>query len=169
MNWLSEFYRYVPAIVAGFAGSLLIWSAPSNRKIHFTLTATALGLICMEWEYWVAMGFPVSEVPFFLVSIFLTIIALFMGALGCFCLGICGLLLFTYVNVRYGAPFLLDYILPVFYALLIGLCRKRLKFWRPGILEVGYLEAIWLLCLNSVVIWRTIILGKWWWILGHAR
>ena len=166
MHWFSIFYRYIPGIVAGLGGAVLVWRAPSHRNIQFTVAATALGLICMEWEYWVAMGFPASEVPFFSVSISLTVIALFFGAPGGFFLGICGMLLFTYVNVRYGAPFLLDYILPVFYALLIGLCRKRLGLRRPGILEAGYLEAIWLLCLNSVVIWRTTVLGKWGWIFG---
>ncbi len=169
MHWLSIFYRFVPGIVAGLGGSVLIWSAPSRRRIQFTVAATVLGLICMEWEYWVAGGFPlvVSEVPFFLVCFVLTAIALLIGALGCLCLGICGLLLFTYVNVRFGSPFLLDYVMPVFYALLVGLCRRRLAWRCPGILEVGRLETVWLICLNTVVIWRTTMLDKWGWILGQ--
>lgn len=167
MHWLSILYRYVPAIVAGLGGSVLIWSAPSQHKIKFTVGATALGLICMEWEYVVAGVFSVSNVPSTLVFLALTAIGLLFGTVGCLCLGICGLLLFAYVNVRYGAPYLLDYILPVFYALLVGLCRRRLTLRRPGILEVGYLEAVCLICLNSVVIWRTTMFGKWGWILGH--
>lgn len=146
---------------------MLVLSAPSQRKIQFTVAATVLGLICMEWEYWVARGFPVSEVPFFFVCIALTVIALLMGARGCLCLGICGLLLFAYVNICFGAPYLLDYVMPFFYALLVGLCRRRLDFRRPGILEIGYMEAVWLICINSIVIWRTTMLGKWGWILGQ--
>jgi len=167
MHWLSVFYRYVPAIVAGFGGWLLIWSAPSHRKIQFTVAATALGLTCMEWEYVVVGFFSLSMVPGFLVYLVLTAIGLLLGTIGCLCLGICGLLFFAYVNVRYGSPFLLDYILPVFYALLVGLCRRRLELRRPGILEVWRLEAAWLICLNAVVIWRTTMLDKWGWILGQ--
>ena len=167
MDWLGIFYRYVPGIVAGLGGSVLVWSAPSERRIQFTVAATMLGLICMEWEYLVAGVFSVSEMTFLLVCLALTALALFMGTFGCLCLGICGLLFFTYVNVRFGSPYLLDYVIPVFYALLVGLCRRRLALRRPGILEVGYLEAVWLICLNTVVIWRTTMLDKWGWILGH--
>ena len=121
----------------------------------------------MEWEYLVAGVFSVSMVPGFLVYLALTVIGLLLGTIGCLCLGVCGLLFFTYVNVRFGSPYLLDYVIPVFYALLVGLCRRRLGLRRPGILEVGHLEVIWLICLNSVVIWRTTMLGKWGWILGR--
>lgn len=174
MHWLSIFYRFIPGIVAGLGGAVLVWYAPSHRKIQFAVVATALGLICMEWEYLVAGIYlrvnwlSITMVPLTLLFLALTAIGLFIGVIGCLCLGICGLLFFTYVNVRYGEPFLLGYIIPVFYALLVGLCRQRLEFRRPGILEVWYLEAVWLTCLNTVVIWRTTVLGKWGWILGHA-
>ena len=167
MHWLSILYWYVPTIVASLGGSLLIWSAPSQRKIQFTVGATALGVICMQWEYVMVGIFSITMVPSFLVVLALTTIGLLLGTVGCLCLGICGLLFLTYVNVRYGAPFLLDYILPIFYTFLVGLCRRRLGLRRTGILEVGRLEAIWLICLNSVVIWRTTMLGKWGWILGQ--
>ena len=167
MHWLSIFYRFVPGIVAALGGAVLIWSAPSHRKIQFTVVATALGLICMWWEYIVASTFSFSMVPGILFYLALTAIGLILGARGSLCLGIGGLVFFTYVNVRYGSPYLLDYIIPVFYALLVGLCRRRLALRRKGILEVGYLEAVWLICLNSIVIWRTTMLGKWGWILGH--
>jgi hypothetical protein len=166
MHWLSIFYRFVPGIVAALGGAVLIWSAPSHRKIQLTVVATALGLICMWWEYIVAGTFSISMVPGILFYLSLTAIGLLLGARGSLCLGIGGLLFFTYVNVRYGSPFLLDYIIPVFYALLVGLCRRRLGLRRTGILEVGYLEVVWLICLNSIVIWRTTMLGKWGWILG---
>ena len=99
MTWIL--YRYVPGVVACLGGALLIWSAPSERKIHFTVGATILGLICMEWEYWLVWGVPAFEIPFFSGSMVLTIIALFTGAIGGLCLGFCGLLLFAYVNIRY--------------------------------------------------------------------
>ena len=167
MHWLSIFYRFVPGIVAGLGGAILIWSAPSHRKIQLTVAATALGLVCMWWEYLAAGTFSVSMVPGILLYLALTAIGLLLGARGSLCLGIGGLLFFTYVNVRYGSPYLLDYIIPVFYALLVGLCRRRLALRRKGILEVGYLEAAWLICLNSIVIWRTTMLSKWGWILGQ--
>jgi hypothetical protein len=168
MHWLNIFYRFVPGIVASLGGSILVLSAPSERKIQFTVAATALGLTCMEWEYLVAGVFSVSMVPELFFYLALTAIGLLLGVRGCFFLGICGLLFFTYVNVRYGSPYLLDYVIPVFYALLVGLCRRRLALRRPGILEVGYLEAIYLICLNTVVIWRTTMFGKWGWILGQV-
>jgi hypothetical protein len=167
MHWLSIFYRFVPGIVASLGGAVLVWSASSQRKIQFTVAATALSLICMEWEYVVAGVFSISMVPEILGYLALTAIGLVLGPPGCLCLGICGLLFFTYVNVRYGSPYLLDYIIPVFYAILVGLCRRRLALRRPGILEVGRLEAIYLICLNTVVIWRTTTLNKWGWILGQ--
>ena len=167
MHWLSIFYRYVPGIVAGLGGALLVWSAPSHRKIQFTVAATALGLTCMEWEYLIAGFFSISMVPGFLIYLILTAIGLIFKTTGCICLGICSLFFFAYVNVRYGSPFLLDYILPFFYALLVGMCRRQLGLKRPGILEVGRLEAAWLICLNAIVIWRTTMLGKWGWILGQ--
>jgi hypothetical protein len=167
MHWLSIFYRFVPAIVAGLGGAMLIWYAPSHRKIQFTVAATVLGLICMEWEYLVGGTFSVSMVPSFLVVLALTAIGLLLGTVSCLCLGICGLLFLTYVNVRFGEPYLLGYVMPVLYALLVGLCRRRLALRRNGILEVGYLETVWLICLNCVVIWRTTMLGKWGWILGQ--
>ena len=167
MHWLSIFYRFVPGIVAALGGAVLIWSAPSHRKIQFTVAATALGLICMWWEYIVAGIFSVSMVPGILFYLTLTAIGLILGARGSLVLGIGGMLFFTYVNVRYGSPFLLDYIIPVFYAILVGLCRRRLVLRRKGILEVGYLEAVWFICLNTVVIWRTTMLSKWGWIFGQ--
>ena len=166
MHWLNIFYRFVPGIVATLGGAVLIWYAPSHRKIQFTVAATALGLTCMWWEYIVAGIFSVSMVPGILFYLTLTAIGLILGARGSLVLGIGGLLFFTYVNVRYGSPFLLDYIIPVFYAILVGLCRQQLALRSKGILEVGYLEAVWLICLNTVVIWRTTILGKWGWIFG---
>jgi hypothetical protein len=168
MHWLSIFYRFIPGIVAGLGGAVLVWRAPSHRKIQFTVAATALGLICMEWEYWVAGRFFVWFIPEILLYLALTAIGLFLGVRGCFFLGICGLLYFTYLNVRYGEPYLLGYIIPVFYVLLVGFSRRSLSWSRPGILEVGRLEAVWLICLNTVVIWRTTMLGKWGWILGHV-
>ena len=168
MHFFSIFYRFVPGAVAGLGGAVLVWCAPSHRKIQFTVASTALGLICMEWEYLVAGVFSVSMVPELFFYLALTTIGLLLGVRGCLCLGICGLLFFTYVNVRYGSPYLLDYVIPVFYALLVGLCRRRLALRRPGILEIGYLEVVWLICLNSIVIWRTTMLGKWGWILGQV-
>ncbi len=83
VHWLNTFYRFVPGIVADVGGAVLIWSAPSHRKIQFTVAATALGLICMWCEYLVAGAFSVSMVPGILFYLALTAGGLLLILLSC--------------------------------------------------------------------------------------
>jgi hypothetical protein len=130
--------------------------------------ATLFGLLCMEAEYWFARGFPQDEVPFFLAAVAITLAGLALGKHGTFALGGLGLAFFAYVNLRYGAPYLLDYVMPVLYAVLLALSRRELHWWRPGLLAVGRLEALGLLFMNIVMVWRTTTLDKWGWLAGQA-
>ena len=159
--------RYLPGLVAALGGAALLWFAPERRKIPFAVLATLLGLTSMEAEYWVAQGFPESEVTFFAGAVVVTLLALTLGKYGGLVLGIIGLAFFAYVNVRYGAPYLLDYVLPVFYGILLALARRELKWFRSGVLAVGCSEAIWLTLTHGVTIWRTSVLDKWGWLTGR--
>jgi hypothetical protein len=159
--------RYLPGLVAATGGAALLWFAPERRKIPFAVLATLLGLTSMEAEYWVAHGFPESEVTFFAGTVVVTLLALALGKFGGLVLGIIGLAFFAYVNVRYGAPYLLDYVLPVFYGILLALATRELKWFRSGVLAVGCPEAIWLILVNGVTIWRTSVLDKWGWLTGR--
>jgi hypothetical protein len=128
--------------------------------------ATLLGLVCMEAEYWVAHGFPASEVSFFSGSVVVTLAALLAGGRGCLLLGIAGFGFFTCVNLRYGAPYLLDYVMPIPYASLIARSRRTLSWSGGGILAVGRLEAALLLPVLALMLLRTTTLGRWGWISG---
>jgi hypothetical protein len=50
----------------------------------------------MEAEYWIAHGFPQSEVPFFAIAMAVTLLALLGGRIGGFVLGVIGLAFFSY-------------------------------------------------------------------------
>jgi len=159
--------RYLPGLAAAAGGGALLGLAPRGRRIAFAGLATLLGLTCMEAEYWVAHGFPQSELGFFVVAVAITLAAIGLGKVGGLLLGLAGLAFFAYVNIRYGAPYLLDYILPVFYATLLAWSRKDLNCYRTGWLEVGRIEALWLLVVNAITVWRTTALDKWGWIAGR--
>ncbi len=158
--------RYLPGLVAAAGATAIIATAPRARQVAMTLLATLLGLVCMEAEYWVASGFPESEIPFFAGAVALTLAALAIGSVGAMILGLTGLLFFAYVNLRYGAPYLLDYLMPVLYGLLIAWSRRALLWTGAGILEVGKLEAMAVIALEILAVWRTTSLDKWGWIAG---
>ncbi len=159
--------RYLPGLVAAVGGAAMIVAAPRPRRVTFTVLATLLGLVCMEAEYWVAAGFPVSEVRFFVGAVAVSLLALAIGSLGTMILGLLGLLFFAYVNLRYGAPYLLDYVMPVLYALLIAWSRPTLNWVRPGIFEVGRPETVAVIALEVLAAWRTTDLDKWGWMAGR--
>ena len=121
----------------------------------------------MEMEYWVAFGFPASEVVFFLGAVAATVAAIAIGNLGSFILGCLGLLFFAYVNVRYGAPYLLDYVMPVLYGILIAFSRSALGWVQPSVFKAGRLEAIAVIATQFLAVWRTTSLHKWGWITGR--
>ena len=164
--WVALLLRYSPALVAAAGGATLIMLARSRDKIAFTILATAVGLTCMEAEYWLARGFPADEVPFFTVSLLITLAAALFGARGGVALGVVGLVFFAYVNIRYGAPYLLDYIMPAFYALLVMFSRRQQRWCGSGLWAPGRLESLWVLLVHAVTFWRTTTLGKWAWVLG---
>jgi hypothetical protein len=87
--------RYMPGAVAVVGSLALIGIAPKHRKVLMTGIATLLGLMCMEAEYWVAHGFPASEVWFFSVAGTVTLAALFAGGRGCLLLSVAGFAFFT--------------------------------------------------------------------------
>lgn len=159
--------RYLPGLVAALGGGALIGLAPACRRIAFTILATLLGLTCMETEYWVAHGFPSDEVQFFAVTALITVAALFLGTKGALSLSVAGLGFLAYVNIRYGSPYLLDYILPVEYACLLALARRELNWYGSGIWAHRRLEVLWLLVTNAITVWRTTTLDKWGWIAGR--
>lgn len=159
--------RFLPGLAAALGGAALLWFAPERRKIPFTVLATLLGLTSMEAEYWVAHGFPESEVTFFAGAVAVTLLALALGKSGGLALGLSGLGFFAYVNIRYGAPYLVDYVLPVFYGILLALARRELNWFRSGMLAAGCPEAIWLILVNGVTVWRTSALDKWGWLTGR--
>jgi hypothetical protein len=167
MNAEHVWFRYLPGLLAAAGGAALIGFAPAHRRIVFTILATLLGLTCMEAEYWVAHGFPSDEVSFFAVTALITLAALFMGKKGGFILAITGLGFLAYVNIRYGSPYLLDYILPVEYALLLALARRELGWYGSGVWAPGRPELIWLVVTNVITVWRTSVLDKWGWIMGR--
>lgn len=109
----------------------------------------------MEAEYWVAHGFPSSEVLFFLGAIAVTLATLPLGKLGGVVLGVAGFGFFAYVNLRYGAPYLLDYVMPALYTFLVFYSRRALHWFRPGVFRIGFLEAICFGLLQALVVWRT--------------
>ncbi len=160
--------RYLPGAVAAIGGMALIGIAPERRKIMAIGIATLLGLVCMEAEYWVAHGFPASEVPFFSGAVVITLATLFAGARGCLLLSVAGFGFFTYVNLRYGAPYLLDYIMPVLYASLMAHSRRALHWYGGGILAIGRLEAALLVPVLALMLLRTTMLSKWGWICGRS-
>jgi hypothetical protein len=91
----------------------------------------------------------------------------FFGAWGGLGLGIVGLAFFAYVNIRYGAPYLLDYILPVNYALLVYFTRRAIHWQGRGLWAAGPLEVLWIGATHAITVWRTFQLDKWGWILGR--
>ncbi len=158
--------RYLPGAVAALGSMALVGIAPQHRKVLLTGIATLLGLVCMEAEYWVAHGFPSSEVWFFSGAVIMTLIALFAGPRGCFLLSVAGFGFFTYVNLRYGAPYLLDYIMPALYASLMAYSRRVLNWSGRGLLVVGRLEKAVLVPILVLMLLRTTTLEKWGWISG---
>jgi len=94
-------------------------------------------------------------------------VALAIGKLGATILSVIGFAFFACVNLRYGAPYLLDYAMPVFYAALMALSRREMKRSRPGILNGVLPAATVLIALQVLVIWRTTELGKWGWLAGR--
>ena len=160
--------RYLPGLVAAVGGAAALYSSRQKRAVAFSYLATLLGLVCMEAEYWVAHGFPMSEVPFFVGAVVLTLTALAFGALGGTALGILGLGFFAYVNLHYGAPYLLDYVLPILYAFLLARSRLRLGWHGTGILRAGWTEGLWITLTYLLTLWRTSGVGKWGWITGGS-
>jgi len=158
--------RYLPGIVAAAVAGGIVYPARRSRKIRATMLATLVGLLCMEAEYWVAHGFPASDVPFFLAATGVTLAAFIVGTIGGLLLGVVGLGFFSYVNLRYGAPYLLDYVMPTLYAVLMFYSRRELGWLRPGILHAGFLEGIWFILLQVLAVWRTSHLLKWRWLTG---
>lgn len=158
--------RYMPGLAAAAVGTAIIAVAPPQRRVACTVLATLFGLICMEAEYWLATGFPRSELSFFVTVVALSLAALAIGDLGAMWLGLAGLLFFAYVNLRFGAPYLLDYVMPVFYALLLVWSRRALGWTGRGIWRAGRIEALALVAEQCLVVWRTFQLTKWGWIAG---
>jgi len=134
--------------------------------IPIAILATMLGLCCMEAEYWVAHGFPRSEIPFFASTLLLSLTALLFGVLGGTALAILGLGFFAYVNLRYGAPYLPDYVMPILYAFTLARCRRQLNWEGPGLLRAGSTEGFWIALTYFFTVWRTSDLSKWGWITG---
>jgi hypothetical protein len=162
MIWI----RYLPGLVAAAGGAALLYFSRRKHAVAFACLATLVGLVCMEAEYWVAHGFPRSEVTFFVAAVALTLTALALGAPGGTALGILGLGFFAYVNLRYGAPYLLDYVLPILYAFLLARSRRELGWQDTGILRAGRTEGLWIAATALLIFWRTSSLGKWGWITG---
>jgi len=160
--------RYLPGAVAAGGSLALIGIAPKHRKVLITGIATLLGLVCMEAEYWVAHGFPASEVSFFAVAVLVTLAALFAGDRGCLLLSVAGFAFFTYVNLRYGAPYLLDYVMPALYVSLMGYSRRALNWSGGGLLLIGRLELAVLIPVLALMLLRTTTLAKWGWISGKS-
>lgn len=158
--------RYLPGLAAAAGGAALLYSSRRKRGVASAVLATLLGLVCMEAEYWVAHGFPRSDVSFFTAAVALTLTALALGAPGGITLGILGLGFFAYVNLRYGAPYLLDYVLPILYAFLLARSRRELDWQGTGTLLAGRTEALWIAATYLLMFWRTSSLGKWTWITG---
>lgn len=158
--------RYLPGLVAAVGAGSLIIMAPARRKVESTILATLVGLTAMEAEYWVAHGFPADEIPFFIGAVLVTIAGLVFAARGGLILGIVGLGFLAYVNIRYGSPYLLDYILPVNYALLVYYARRALDWRGRGFWAAGRLEALWVILTHAATIWRTSQLDKWGWLAG---
>jgi hypothetical protein len=159
--------RYLPGAVAALGSLALMGIAPQRRKMLATGIATLLGLVCMEAEYWVAHGFPTSEVSFFSVAVAVTLAALLAGGRACLLLSVGGFGFFAYVNLRYGAPYVLDYVMPVLYAVLMACSRRALNWFGGGILSIGRLEGALLVPLLALMVLRTTTLAKWGWILGR--
>ena len=158
--------RYVPGAAAALASLVLIGMAPKHRKVIAAGIATLLGLVCMEAEYWMAHGFPASEISFFSVALALTLAGILSGALGGLLLGIVGFGFFAYVNLRYGAPYLLDHLMPILYALLTAYSRRALHWSGRGILATGRMEGTLLVALLALMVPRTTMLHKWGWLSG---
>jgi hypothetical protein len=163
----SLWMRYMPGLVAAGGGAtiLLLWRR--RHAIAAATLATLLGLTCMEAEYWVAHGFPSSEVSFFASAVVVTLIALALGRLGGAALGILGLGFFAYVNLRYGAPYLLDYVQPILYALLLARSRREWTWKGSSWLRAGWTEGLWIAVTYSATFWRTTSLDKWGWMTGR--
>ena len=138
-----------------------------KHAIAAATLATLLGLVCMEAEYWVAHGFPSSEVSFFASAVVVTLTGLALGRLGSAALGILGLAFFAYVNLRYGAPYLLDYVLSILYAFLLARSRRELNWQGAGWLHPGWIEGLWIVLTYGVTFWRTTSLDKWGWVTGR--
>lgn len=158
--------RYLPGLFAIAEAVMLFKSAPPKRKVQSLVLAAALGLCAMEAEYWIARGFPWSDMPFFVVALAITLVALSAGNVGGLVLGVIGMAFFTYVNDRFSAPYLLDYVLPSIYASLIVVSRRDLHWNGRGILALGVPEATWWSVETLIAVYRTSALHKWAWLAG---
>ena len=158
--------RSLPALLTSAAAILSFAYAPPQRKVTCLVLATAFGLCGMEAEYCIAHGLPWFDMPFFAIALGATLIALCAGAVGGFALGVMGLTFFTYVNDRFCAPYLLDYVLPSLYAWLIIVSRKKLNWIGRGILVNGIPEGIWWLLATGIAIFKTSVWHKWDWVTG---
>ncbi len=159
--------RYLPGFCATVGGAVIIAVAPRPRRVSFTILATLVGLLCMEAEYWLAFGFPRSELAFVVTVVVITLASLAIGYLGAVFLGLAGLVFFAYVNLRYGAPYLLDYVMPVFYGLMLGWSRRELGWTGRGIRQVGRPELAFVVAMQILAAWRTTTLDKWGWLAGR--
>ena len=163
----SLWLRYLPGLVAAIGGALIVGAAPARRRSMFAGLATLLGLLCAQAEHWVA-GFPKSGINYLVFAIGITLVALALGKHGCLILGIVGIFGYADVNTRYGAPYLLDYVMPGLYAAMIASSRRELGWFRPGFLRVGAPEAICLVLVEVLAAFRTAELGKWGWLAGKT-
>jgi hypothetical protein len=62
---------------------------------------------------------------------------------------------------------LLDYIMPVFYAVLVVRCRREQRWFGPGLWAPGRLEVLWVFLAHAITLWRTTSLHKWDWVVGR--
>jgi hypothetical protein len=112
------------------------------------------------------MDFPEWKYRSFVIALAITLLALAAGGLGGFALGVVGLGYLTYVNDRFYAPYLLDYVLPTIYACLIVVARKDLNWSGKGILAAGFPEATWWSIETVIAVYKTSTSGKWAWLIG---
>ena len=121
-------------------------------------------------ELKLSRSFPRSELRWVVVWHLATIpaIALYLadkmvGVYASLCLGVFGSIFMAYVNLRFGAAFVFDYVLPIPYMLLTFSAISQLT---PVQLPITMLVAV-ILCLTLLVgqLLRTVQLGK----LGQLR
>ena len=159
--------HYLPGLTAIAAAFLLFRYAPPKRKVESLVLAVAAGLCAVEAEYWIAHGFPWFDLHFFLVAMAITLLALCGGSVGGIVFSILGLAFFTYVNDRFYAPYLLDYILPAICVFLIIVSRKELRWFGNGILARSVPETAWFSAETLIAAYKTSVWHKWGWLTGR--